>query len=501
MKFFKKAIALLLSAICVCFGTGGFALGAFTETSDSASYGIAEYIPAESSDYKRWTGSSNFKENQNYYIDRTVKITKEKTFTLPKNSKLLIKDKGSLVIYSGSTLNIKGELIVEPTATVIVSGELNTLENSAVNNYGTFSATKSSSLNISSVFTTGSKGITAISGKMNVYRAGAIVNHNRFTFGKNSDVTLSGKAICEKNGVMFIKGALVVTMNGSVKSNGSLYIYGRMVVSGTVTLAPNSKLHKENGRLSLSKSGQLFDDRNKTSLQGDFVDMTNRIEYPELSEYDSEPADVNWLGIDVSRYQGAIDWEKVKASGVDVVILRSSIGDGSDNITGEDIRFSYNVVEAKKAGLMVGAYHYLWAETPEDARKEAQFFIRTISPYILDFPAVLDFEDPSQQENLTNAERTEIAKVFLEEVRKAGYYPMLYTNRSWATTYLNMDELSDYDVWLAEWFPQTSYTGDYGIWQYTAYGKVSGIDTDVDLNICYKNYRKIILNGGYNHLK
>ena len=74
MKFFKKAIALLLSAICVCFGTGGFALGAFTETSDSASYGIAEYIPADSSDYKRWTGSSNFKENQNYYIDRTVKI-------------------------------------------------------------------------------------------------------------------------------------------------------------------------------------------------------------------------------------------------------------------------------------------------------------------------------------------------------------------------------------------------------------------------------------------
>lgn len=499
MKFFKKTIALLLSAICVCFGTGGFAFGAFAET--NSAYGIAEYVPVDSSDYKRWTGSANFKENQNYYIDRTVKITNEKVFTLPKNSKLLIKDKGSLVIYSGSTLNIKGELIVEPTATVIVSGELNTLENSAVNNHGTFSATPSSLLNVSSVFTTGSKGITAISGKMNVYRAGAVVNHNRFTLGKKSDVTLSGKLICENNGVMFFKGTLAVTMNGSVKSSGSLYIYGKTEVSGTVTLSPNSKMHKEGGRLSFSKSGQLFDNRNEPLLQNDYVDMTNSIEYPTLSEYDSDTADVNWLGIDVSRYQGAIDWEKVKASGVDFVILRSSIGDGSDSITGEDIRFSYNVVEAKKAGLMVGAYHYLWAETPEDARTEARFFIKTIAPYKLDFPAVLDFEDPSQQINLTNEERTEIAKVFLEEVKKAGYYPMLYTNKSWATNYLDMNELSDYDIWLAEWFPQTSYTGDFGIWQYTAYGKVSGIDGDVDLNICHKNYRKIILDGGYNHLK
>lgn len=150
---------------------------------------------------------------------------------------------------------------------------------------------------------------------------------------------------------------------------------------------------------------------------------------------------------------------------------------------------------------MVGAYHYLWAETVEEALSEAKFFVKTLAPYELDFPAVLDFEDPWQQDNLTNEERTEMAKVFLDEVKRAGYYPMLYTNRNWAENFLNMDELSEYDLWLAEWFPAPSYGGDFGIWQFTAYGSVSGMDGDVDLDICTKNYRKIIREGGYNHLE
>ena len=78
---------------------------------------------------------------------------------------------------------------------------------------------------------------------------------------------------------------------------------------------------------------------------------------------------------------------------------------------------------------------------------------------------------------------------------------MLYTNKSWAVGYLDMNKLMDYEIWLAEWHASPTYTGDFGIWQYTPHGRVSGIEADVDLDVCSKNYRKIILNGGYNHLK
>lgn len=493
MKLFKR-ITSLLTAV---FLAGALALPPSADTAaaepGAASSQNAAYTPANTSDYVRWNGSARLAENRSYYIDRQVKLTGEKSVTLPKNSKLLIKDGGSLTVYANSSFTVKGELTIEPSAAMYVSGELAAVKDSAILNYGTFVGTNLSVLHLSSLFLTGNKGVTAFSGEAYVYKSGTLENHERLTFSETSDVTLTGKLF--SNDLLFLKGRLVITMSGELYSNGILYLYTNAACGGEVTLGYRSEMYTDfGGCFTFTKAGRFTDNRKRS-------DARQAAPADAPSEYDEEPEIVNWLGIDVSRYQGAIDWERVKASGVDFVLLRSSIGDGSDNISGEDIRFAKNVVQAKAAGLMVGAYHYLWAETVADARKEARFFIKTISPYALDFPAVLDFEEPSQQQNLTNAERTRIAKVFLEEVKNAGYYPMLYTNKSWATTYLDMDELSEYEVWLAEWFPSPSYSGEFGIWQYTAYGKVSGISGDVDLDVCYKNYRKIILDGGYNHLR
>ena len=495
MRLLKRITLLLTAAVlAVCFVSGDLAkFNAFAESRS------AEYSPADSSKYKRWTGTTELKENHSYYIDSDVKISQGKRFTLPSDCTLLVKNGGSLTIYADSALTLKGELIIEPSARVVVSGELIALKDSRAENYGTFSATKSSVLELSSVFITGSKGITAFSGTVNVYKSGTLVNYNRLTFSGDSSATVSGKLVCEQSGVMFLKDEFSLTMNGSMISNGELYLYCHAAVAGAVTLGPGSRFYTSGGaQLKFTKSGRLTDNRKKDAS---YKDPEIKIDGTAPMEYDAEPENVHWIGIDVSRYQGAIDWERVKASGVDFVLLRSSIGDGTTTVSGEDIRFAVNVTEAKRAGLMVGAYHYLWAETVADARKEAKFFIKTISPYTLDFPAVLDFEEPSQQDNLTNAERTAIAKVFLEEVENAGYYPMLYTNKNWAENYLDMEKLSKYEVWLAEWHPKPSYRGDFGIWQYTAYGYVSGIAGDVDLDVCYKNYRKLILDGGYNHLK
>ena len=498
MKVLKKIMGLLLAAaFAVCFITADLAASpAYAE--DDPSYG-AEYSQPDISDYIRWTGTLALRENRNYYIDSEVEISNESKVTLPAGSRLLVKNGCSLTVYAGSSFTVEGELTVEPSARVVVSGKLVAAQGSSIENHGTFSGTKSSVLELSSEFITGSKGITAFSGEVNVYKTGSLINHNRLTFAEDSTVTLTGTAVCEKSGMMFLKGAFCVTMNGSLTSNGGLYLYYNAAVSGSVTLGAGSDFYSSGGAdLKFTKAGRLNDERKKL-VPNIFANDTT--DSDPMAVYDAEPEAVNWIGVDVSRYQGAINWEKVKKSGVDFVFLRSSIGDGTTRTTGEDIRFAVNVVEAKKAGLMVGAYHYLKAETVRDARAEAKFFIQTISPYALDFPAVLDFEEPSQQDNLNNAERTAIARAFMEEVRAAGYYPMLYTNKSWATNYLNMKELSGYEIWLAEWKPKPTYRGDYGIWQYTAYGTVSGIKDDVDLDVCYKNYRKIILDGGYNHLK
>lgn len=490
MRSFKKIILSVTAALfALCFVTADITkYAAFAEAGGTESAG--EYSPADSSDYIRWSETLTLKPNQSYYIDREVSIKGGRSVTLPENCRLLIKDGGSLPIYSGSSLTVKGELIVEPSARVTVSGELIVMPGASVQNHGTFAATKSSVLQLSSEFLNGKKGIAAFSGEANVYKSGSIVNYNRLTFGENSDVTVSGEVSCEKSGVMFLKGEFTVTVSGKINSGGSLNLYCNAAVSGTVTLAPASSFYTSGGAvLRFLKSGRFIDNRKNTAPvepPGD-TDLT--------SEYSSEGESVYWFGIDVSRYQGAINWKKVKASGVDFVIMRASIGDH------EDAMFANYIKGAKEAGLMVGVYHYLFAETPADAVTEAKLFIKTISPYAIDFPAVLDFEEPSQQQNLTNAERTKIATVFMNEVKRAGYYPMLYTNKSWAVGYLDMEKLADYEIWLAEWHAEATYEGAYGIWQYTPRGRVSGIGGDVDLDVCYKNYRKIILDGGYNHLK
>lgn len=511
MKFLKKTALLLIAAVlAVGFSAADIArLPVFAESAESAAdeaegisedeervteYGNADYEPADSSRFRRWNGTSTLSEGQSYYIDREIEIRDERRVTLPKGSKLLVKSGGKLIIYNKSALAVRGEIVVEPGAQVIVSGELVAFEDSRIDNYGTFSATGSSVLELSSVFFTGNAGAAAFSGTVNVYRSGVLASSGRLTFAKDSVSTVTGRAISGKRGVMFIKGEFTLTMNGAMESYGELYVYRHAAIAGSLTLGPGSELYTSNGaKVKFTKSGFLRDYR-KTDGTQEEPDNT------APNEYDSMPEKVNWIGIDVSRYQGAIDFERVKASGVDFVLLRSSIGDGSDNVTGEDIRFAVNYAEAKKAGLMVGAYHYLRGGNIEEARTEARFFIKTITPYDLDFPAVLDFEEPWQQEYLTTAERTAMALTFMEEVEKAGYYPMLYTNTNWAENYLDMTKLRKYDLWLAEWHPKPTYNGTFGIWQYTAYGGVSGIEGDVDLDVCTKNYRKIILDGKYNHL-
>ncbi len=202
---------------------------------------------------------------------------------------------------------------------------------------------------------------------------------------------------------------------------------------------------------------------------------------------------MEFKGIDVSKWQGVIDWQKVKNSGVQFAIIRE--GYGKENPAQIDKKFEDNYSGAKSVGIGVGIYHYSYADSPEDAIKEAEFCLKNIKGKQFEFPIVFDIED-KEQLKLNNFQRTEICKSFCETIEKEGYYVAIYCNLNWYNNYLNKEDLKNYDLWLAQW-GASKPSVSCGIWQYSDQGSISGINGNVDLNIAFKNYSDIIKS---NHL-
>ena len=199
-----------------------------------------------------------------------------------------------------------------------------------------------------------------------------------------------------------------------------------------------------------------------------------------------------YRGIDVSRWQGGIDWNKVKASGVQFAMLRASYGKGLD------AKFKDNLSGAKTAGLEVGIYHFTTATTPAEAEQEIDWLFEQLGDEKLEYPVAFDMEDEGDRyTGMTKAERTDIAAAALARIEQHGYYAMLYTNLDWLTYKLDAAALSAYDVWLAAWRKTRPASYAHGIWQYGG-GPVAGISGNVDLDIAYQDYPAIIKAAGLN---
>ena len=198
------------------------------------------------------------------------------------------------------------------------------------------------------------------------------------------------------------------------------------------------------------------------------------------------------MGIDVSEFQGEdIDWKQVKDSGIEFAIVR--IGYRAYGETGElvkDDMFEQNIEGALDAGLEVGVYFFSQAITPAEAVEEAEFVLDLIRPYKITGPVVYDTEeikgDTARTDGNTRQEFTNYCKVFCDTVEHAGYRSMIYANMKWMAFTLDMEELTSYDFWYADYheFPQNPY--DYSIWQYSETGAVPGINANVDLNIWFE---------------
>ena len=193
-------------------------------------------------------------------------------------------------------------------------------------------------------------------------------------------------------------------------------------------------------------------------------------------------------GIDVSQWQGDVDWKQVKAEGIDFVML--GIGRYRNGVGIPDPRFEYNMKNALANDIKVGVYLYSEAATEEEAREEADFVLDQIDGYKISYPVAFDIEDDIHRA-MTNKQRTDITIAFLEVIEEAGYYPMIYASESWLNYSMDLTRLTRYDKWVARWAQTVAFT-PLSMWQYSSTGKVKGINANVDLDYSYKDYTKII---------
>jgi GH25 family lysozyme M1 (1,4-beta-N-acetylmuramidase) len=195
------------------------------------------------------------------------------------------------------------------------------------------------------------------------------------------------------------------------------------------------------------------------------------------------------MGIDVSKWNGTIDWNAVKNSGVSYVIIRCGYRGSSQGALIDDSTFATNIKGATAAGLKVGVYFFTQAVDEVEAVEEASMVLDRVSGYKISYPIFLDVEPSGGRGDKISADtRTAVCKAFCATIQNAGYTAGIYANKTWLTSKLNASSLSSYKIWLAQYAASPTYTGRYDMWQYKSTGKVSGISGNVDMNISYLGY-------------
>lgn len=202
-------------------------------------------------------------------------------------------------------------------------------------------------------------------------------------------------------------------------------------------------------------------------------------------------------GIDVSVYQGDIDWNAVKNAGYDFVMMRCGNRGYVTGLMVEDANFKKNVKGATDAGLKVGVYFFSQALTTEEALDEAEFVIDLIKDYDITFPVAFDWEvvidkdgDTPRTAYIEPDQLTDNFLVFAQRLEIEGYTPIIYANKKTSVWKYDLARVADYDIWYAEYADAPTLPYDFEIWQYSSKGNVPGITGSVDLNICFKDYSK-----------
>ena len=306
-------------------------------------------------------------------------------------------------------------------------------------------------------------------------------------------VLTSGMLIhLQASGVNIITGGLNEKRRNEIKSQGKQEVLTaiqdeynngsstnnmlRNIFDGYIVYQANSKYNFAKINTSLNKS--LINSNNiKVDSNSGYISY-------EDSNYKSV------AGVDLSLYQGDVDFSKVKNAGFDYCMLRAGYRTYGGGIVTADSKFETYVSDALKNNLDVGVYFFSSAINTNEAKEEANFVLNAIRPYNIKYPIVIDVEDittgTSRQASLSSDELTEVVKTFCETISNAGYSVMIYSNLKGFVANLNLEELEKYDKWFANYSQTPYYPYKFTMWQYSSTGKVDGINGDVDLNIYLK---------------
>jgi GH25 family lysozyme M1 (1,4-beta-N-acetylmuramidase) len=195
------------------------------------------------------------------------------------------------------------------------------------------------------------------------------------------------------------------------------------------------------------------------------------------------------LGIDVSKWNGAIDWTKVRNSGISYVIIRCGYRGSTTGALIEDPNFRSNIKGATAAGLKVGVYFFTQATNEVEAVEEASMTLNLISGYKINYPVFLDVEGSGGRgDAIDSGTRTAVINAYCKTIANSGYSSGVYANKTWLSEKFNPGSLGGAKIWLAQYNTAPTYGGRYNMWQYTSKGKVSGISGNVDMNLSYMGY-------------
>ncbi len=227
-------------------------------------------------------------------------------------------------------------------------------------------------------------------------------------------------------------------------------------------------------------------------LEKNTYDFTKLTMKSDKMAYYEDGKKTSYLGVDISKYNGDVDFAELKESNIDFVMIRlGARGYGSGQIL-MDEKFNDNITKATEAGMDIGIYFFSQAITSDEAVEEANFVIQNLSNYNITYPIAFDMEyvqnDKARIEVLTREDKTNIARVFLDTIQNAGYTPMIYGTKEWLIKQIDLTKLTGYDIWLSQQEDVPDYPYQFQMWQYTLEGDVFGVSGEVDLNVSFIDY-------------
>lgn len=238
----------------------------------------------------------------------------------------------------------------------------------------------------------------------------------------------------------------------------------------------------------------VFADINSNLAKNNFVKENFQMSDSGEITYSQNSTITSHKGIDVSKFQGTIDWKQVKNSGIEFAIIRVGYRSYGTGLITDDTAFESNIKGANDNQISAGVYFFTQAITTDEAIEEADYVISRIKDYTIKCPVVLDVEeilnDTYRQQNLTSDELTNIAIAFCERIKAAGYTPMIYGNLKGFLGILDLTKLESYEKWFAYYDNEPYLPYAMSIWQYSESGTVAGIPNKVDLNISFKSWNQ-----------